>query len=266
MRGGARVAIALTASLFVLGASHDRDALAATPPAQDASSSDASDSSDATTMYTYEIENAGAHPEWALVIWPRDCTATGEPLGTVDLALNPDWAARAHDVDYEVLTQGRSYELENACAEAARIYALPASAFPLGAREATADDTGVGQPEAGARFPILPALDAIDRKQRIDFFAKDPRVLRSSFRFASSKGSHAVLTASAFDEKAGTFTVAPPVDAGAADAGDVDAGVLPAESPPAEAPDLGTRWVFVAAVGGILAGALIAYRRKNAKK
>jgi hypothetical protein len=51
------------------------------------------------------------------------------------------------------------------------------------------------------------------------------------------------------------------VDAGA----QVDAGVVSAA--PAPAPDRGTRWVYAAAIGGLVAGGIIAhFRKKRASK
>jgi hypothetical protein len=44
---------------------------------------------------------------------------------------------------------------------------------------------------------------------------------------------------------------------------DADAGVAPA--PAAPAADFGTRWVFAAAVAGLLAGGVIAHYRKKRK-
>jgi hypothetical protein len=243
--------------------------------------------------YSYEIENAGAHLDKVLVVWPRTCGAAGDPLGTVDLALNPDWASRMHEVDYEVVVKGKHHELLEHCAKSSRLYALEAAAFPLGARQATLDDIPIGQREAGAPFAILPALDAVDLKKRIELFDKDARVLRTSYRFRAEpaktlrdasvpvKAVHDVLSVASFD--ATSFTVVPvravytlengtseTVPCGEPDAGTgADASAV-ASAPPAPpiplAPpprDLGTRWVFLAAVGGLVAGGLLAYRKKR---
>jgi len=240
----------------------------------------------ATNAYSYEIAN-GPPPGKVLVVWPRACSATGEPLGDVDLALNPDWKTRMNDVDYEVIVQGRSYTLLETCTKKSRLYALPVDAFPPGTRESTADDVSLGQAEAGVAFPIVPALDAIDRKQRIEFFAKDPRVARTAFRFdtASAVGVAAVHDVLAIDGgDATSFTLRKiraiythadggsetvNADAGSdaraeagADAG-ADAGAVVKAGAARGALDLGTRWVLLAALGGLAAGGFLAYSRKK---
>ncbi|MDB4936111.1 MAG: hypothetical protein JWP87_3083 [Labilithrix sp.] len=232
--------------------------------------------------YSYEIENAGAHADKVLVVWPRTCGAAGDPLGTVDLALNPEWTSRMHEVDYEVVVKGKRHELLEPCAKTTRLYALPAGAFPLGARTSTADDVSLGQPEAGAPFAIVPALDAVDLKKRIDFFEKDPRVLRTPYRFPTSaaakvKAVHDVLSVDAFD--ATSFAVVPvraiyTYDDGKTETvpyagADASAPTPPAAAPSAPEPapppkDLGTRWVVLAAAGGLVVGGLLAaYRKKR---
>ena len=161
----------------------------------------------ADVAYSYEVENADAHADKVLVVWPRACGAKGEPLGTIDLALNPDWASRMHEVDYEVVVHGRSHVLAPPCAKSARLYALSADAFARATRVATADDKSIGQVEAGASFAILPALDAVGLDKRIGLFDKDARVLRTAFRFEPAKASwpaalkavHEVLLVDAFD-------------------------------------------------------------------
>jgi hypothetical protein len=241
----------------------------------------------AGAAYSYEIENADAHTDKVLVVWPRACGAKGEPLGTVDLALNPDWTSRMHDIDYEVVVGAKKHALHESCTTTARLYALPAAEFARGTREATADDRSIGQSEAGAPFAILPALDAIELPKRIQLFEKDARVLRTTFRFEPSKPSrpatlkavHEVLEVSAFD--ATSFAVAVKraiythedghletvtdlgrvADASApASAASAAAPVVPAE--PAK-PDLGTRWVLLAAVAGLVLGGVLAYRKKQ---
>jgi hypothetical protein len=277
--------------------------------------------------YTYEIENVDARADQTLVVWPRRCGSAGTPLGAVDLALNPDWAKRVHEVDYELIVQGKRHELSGYCAATSRLYALPTAAFPRALREAGADDRELGQ-APGAPHPVLPALDAIDQKQRIELFAHDARALRSGFQFdalavraarasvAAPLGSiHDVLSVEGFDAtsfrvvpKRVVYTYAdgasesldwkgelrpPPTrapalvataasgaDAAAGSRPDVDASTSsvtaasafagPSASaggspgPTGGAPsDKGSRWVYTAAVAGLLAGGLIAYLRKK---
>ena len=247
----------------------------------------------ADVAYSYEVENADAHPEKVLVVWPRACGAKGEPLGTIDLALNPDWASRMHEVDYEVVVRGQRHVLAPPCAKSARLYALPADAFARGTRLATGDDKSIGQREAGAPFAILPALDAIDLGKRIELFEKDPRVLRTAFRFAPATASwpataqavHEVLEVDSFDaasfavkkkraiythDDGGTEIVTEPGSTVVA-AGDASAPAPTASAPapasvappePAKS-DLGTRWVLLAAVAGLVVGGVLAYRKKR---
>lgn len=246
----------------------------------------------ADLAYSYEIENADAHADKVLVVWPRACGATGEPLGTVDLALNPDWVSRMHDVDYEVVVRGRRHTLLDHCTKSARLYALPAEAFARGTRVATADDMSIGQMEAGAPFAILPALDAVDLQKRIELFGKDARVLRTAFRFEPTRPSrppaleavHEVLEVDAFD--ATSFAVrtkrvvytypggrietltdpasasAPPSASASASAAASSPAPAPAAPEPAK-PDLGTRWILLAAVSGLVVGGVMAYRKKR---
>ncbi len=244
------------------------------------------DASVAPLAYSYEVENAPPAGH-VLVVWPRACAATGEPLGDVDLTLNPDWASRKNDVDYEVIVKGKTHVLPGSCVKTSRLYALPVDAFPLGSRDATADDVGIGQAEAGAPFAIVPALDAVDRKQRIGLFATDPRVARTELRFdaggrAGVIAVHEVLAVDAV--AAGALTVHrlrvvyTYVDGGVETAGmgaSADASAEAGASAEADASadagagaesgkhDIGTRWVFLAAVGGLVAGALLAYSRKK---
>jgi hypothetical protein len=230
-------------------------------------------------------------------VWPRACGATGDPLGTIDLTLNPDWASRMHDVDYEVVVRGKKHTLLDQCAKSSRLYALPAGEFARGTRTSTGDDMSIGQMEAGAPFAILPALDAVDLTKRIELFGKDPRVLRTTFRFEPTKASrpaaltavHEVLELSAFDGTSfavkttrAVYThadghVETVTDPGGASSTGADASVsaAPASSvaPAAPAPvapgepakhDLGTRWVVLAAVAGLVVGGVMAYRKKRA--
>ncbi len=240
-----------------------------------------------TIAYSYEIENVDAHPGKVLVVWPRSCASSGEPLGVVDLKLNPDWSARMHDVDYEVVGKG-GREILQLCMKTSRLFALPADAFPRGSRVSTADDMAIGQPEAGASFVILPALDAIDLKKRIELFEKDPRVSRTAFRFDAeaaakrgppgTKAVHEVLSVEGLDGSSFTVDVKRAVymnaDGGivsgaapAADAGprsDAGQAASPAPvAPPVDPVDRGTRWVYAAAVAGLVAGGIIAAVRKK---
>lgn len=245
--------------------------------------------------YSYEIENIDAFPDQVLVVWPRTCASSGEPLGTVDLKLNPDWKTRMHDVDYEVVGKG-GREVLDLCVKSSRLYALPVADFPRGSRVSTGDDMAIGQPEAGATFAILPALDAVDLAKRIELFEKDPRVLRTSFRFdpeaaakrgpVGTKGVHEVLsigkldgTSFAVDVKRVTYmnvdggvssakaATGDAPEARAADAGAPDAGVAAGAGTPGgeAAVDRGTRWVYAAAIGGLLMGGIIAALRKKKK-
>jgi hypothetical protein len=248
----------------------------------------------ASATWSYEVENADALPGKVLVVWPRACSSTGEPLGAVDLKLNPDWAARMNDVDYEVVVSGKRHELSEDCRKTSRLYALPADAFPKGSRVSTADDKGIGQGATGQPFAVLPQLDTIDRKKRIEFFEKDPRVLRTSFRFDAAPASksakplagvHQALTVTpssaaeldvtvkrvVYTYQDGTSDTAnPSANAG----GDASTGAGIAINPAADGaaggvpdlanrPDGGTRWVFLAAVAGLVVGGLIAFFRKK---
>jgi hypothetical protein len=305
MRGSALAAV----SLLVFVGSAPRAARAAAPIA-----------------YTYEIENADAWPDKVLVLWPRTCQASGKPLGAIDLALNPDWAPRMHEIDYEVVVKGKVHGIVRYCVESARFFALPASDFARGARDSTADDTAIGQAEAGAPFAIVPALDAVDLKRRVELFAADPRVLRAAFRFdapapaaaapvaapgAVLKAVHDVLavselgpadfvvgpkrvvytyqddatetllyvgasrpppsrarTASTAFAEGGAVAEGGAFAEGGADAarGEAEAGVDAAASTGAPA-DRGTRFVYLAAVAGLVSGGLLAlYRKKRGRR
>jgi hypothetical protein len=242
----------------------------------------------AAPSYSYELD-AEPPAGKVLVVWPRACSASGEPLGNVDLALNPDWTARMNDVDYEVIVRGKTHALAAPCLETARIYALPADAFPAGTRPATADDVSIGAAEAGTPLAMVPALDAIDRKKRIELFEKDPRIGRPSFRFDVAKGAaagasavHEVLAVegAAGDaagvvvrtvravytyEDGGRETVAASAGASTEARARADAGAAMGASASAgsEKHDLGTRWVLLAALAGLLAGGGLAYSRKK---
>lgn len=254
--------------------------------------------------YTYEVENLDAHPDKVFVAWPRACGAAGDPLGAVSLQLNPDWVARLHDVDYEVLEKGKHHEVLPYCAQTTRIFALPAAAFPRASRVATADDLAIGS-RAGETYAVLPALDEIDLPRRIPFFASDPRRGASAFRFdvvaTARAGSplravHDVLAIQGAVGTGSPFTVEPKravymyddgasetvayaglqrpaptrtgaldVDAGANVAAGASADPRPSATPSPPPRDRGTRWVYAAAIGGLVAGGAIAhYRRKRA--
>ena len=218
-----------------------------------------------------------------VVAWPRTCGSTGEPLGSVSLQLNPDWVGRLHEVDYEVVGKGR-HELSSYCAKTMRLHALPVTAFPKVTRVATADDSSLGK-KVGETMEILPALDAIELPKRVAFFASDPRSASAAYAFDEAapdagtvKTVHRVLVldtaAPAFAIKAKTVTFTfengPAVtltgesrSPSAGDAGSADAGPTAAPAPPAPSSDGGTRWVYAAAIGGLIAGGLIAHYRKK---
>jgi len=231
---------------------------------------------------TYEIENVDAYPDKVFVAWPRTCGSTGDPLGAVSLQLNPDWALRQHEVDYEVIEKGKRHEVLPYCLSTMRIHALPAAEFLRASRVATADDASLGK-KPGETFAILPALDAIELPKRIPFFASDPRSRTSPLRFdemgrawRSTKSVHVVLAIDAafiaqpkrvvytYDQNAPETVTYPRGDAGGADA-DADAGAVTAAVPTPPSHDMGTRWVYAAAIVGLLAGGLIArYKKKRA--
>lgn len=129
--------------------------------------------------YSYELENVEAFGDRVFVVWPRACGSDGEPLGKIDLALNPQWEPRMHDVDYEVVSSAKRLEVLRYCAATMRLYALPAARFATASRLATEDEWMLGV-KKGETITHVPALDAIDLKARIAFFGKDQRVARSS--------------------------------------------------------------------------------------
>ena len=244
---------------------------------------------------TYEIENVDAYPDKVFVAWPRTCGSTGDPLGAVSLQLNPDWVARQHEVDYEVIEKGKRHEVLPYCLATMRIRALPAAGFPRAGRVATADDASLGK-KPGETLAILPALDAIELPKRIPFFASDPRSVTSPLRFdemgrpwRQAKSVHVVLAidpAFTAQPKRVVYTynqddpetVSYPLAGrgAAADAGadaDADAGVVPTAVPtPPPSRDMGTRWVYAAAKKvGFPRGAVVrplwpapAFRRSSA--
>lgn len=239
---------------------------------------------------TYTITNLDAFPDRVFVAWPRTCGSTGDPLGAVSLQLNPDWAARQHEVDYEILKQGAVHQVTSYCLATARIYALRATEFPRSTRVATVDDVSLGK-KPGEILDILPALDAIELPKRVAFFGDTGRHGIASMRFdtllqraptlpTAAAAAHFDLrleanytaTPPSFTAFAGLvkLTFDPPApDAGLAagpipdDAGSADAGSMSAPSPPAPTKDGGTRWVYAAAIVGLLAGGLIAHFRKK---
>lgn len=252
--------------------------------------------------YSYEVENADAAPDRVLVLWPRTCQASGGPLGSIDFALNPDWASRMNEVDYEVVVKGKTHRIVEHCVETARLFALPANEFVRGTRPSTADDTAIGQAEAGVPFTILPALDAVDLKKRVELFDSDPRVLKSSFRFAAPKvgasgtklkSVHDVLALDGFGATAFSVVAKHVIytyedgsietrsyvgasrpealrekgDAGAADGGPgipvTDGGATAPSASPTLPHDGSSRFVYIAAVGGLVVGGIIAFLRKK---
>ncbi|MBX3185761.1 MAG: hypothetical protein KF819_02050 [Labilithrix sp.] len=268
-------------------------------------------------QYSYEVENLDAFADKVFVAWPRACGSDGEPLGKIDLGLNPQWASRMHDVDYEVLEAKKELRVLRYCAHTMRIYALPRAAFPPSSRPAPRDDWALDLKKDNPQA-IVPALDAIDLQKRMPFFASDARVARSPFaldmimlvrRSSSTLAKvHDVIGVDAVD--AATLTVSskrvtytyedgatetfayrslkrpspsrpkalePPPGGNARDDDPtppaIDAGALAPDAPsqpPAAAPapaskDLGTRWVYLAAIAGLLVGGIIAWAQKNKK-
>jgi hypothetical protein len=236
---------------------------------------------DKAVEHTYEIENLDAYPQHVFVAWPRTCGSTGDPLGTVSLQLNPDWVSRQHEVDYEVLEKGKRHEISPYCLSSMRIHALPAAAFPRGSRVATVDDSALGK-KPGETYATLPALDEIDLPKRIPFFASDPRRVSSPFRFDAPatvlppagppKAVHHVLAIEGVTAAFGvqpkraiyTYDEGPPQTVSyPVDAGTMDAGATASAAPTPPPRDLGTRWVYAAALGGLIAGGIIAHYRKK---
>lgn len=258
--------------------------------------------------YSYEVEKAEANPDRVLILWPRTCQASGRPLGTIDLALNPDWASRMNETDYEVIVEGKTHTIIEHCIETARLYALPSRDFPRSERPSTADDSAIGQPEAGVPFAILPALDAIDLRRRVTLLGTDPRVLAASFRFAKPLRDERTANVTAVhdvlaveDVGPTAFSVVPKrvrytyvdgttetrayvaaarpdaskgrggmaavaeTDAGPAAEAGADATAAPVTNDGA-ARDGGTRWVFLAAVVGLLTGGLFAFYKKKRER
>jgi hypothetical protein len=211
------------------------------------------------TETTYTIENLDAYPDQVFVAWPRTCGSTGDPLGAVSLQLNPDWVSRLHEMDYEVVEKGKRHQVSSYCLATMRIHALPAAAFPRATRVATADDASLGK-KPGETITILPALDAIDLQQRIPFFASDARQASLPFRFDGPAGAHHDLVIVGSD---GGLTLAPAKALPSAADGGADAGLAVTAAPTPPTQDIGTRWVYAAAIAGLLAGGVIAYYRKK---
>lgn len=245
----------------------------------------------ADVAYSYEMDNADARADKVLVVWPRACSATGEPLGTVDLKLNPDWSSRMRDIDYEVVVRGKKHVLLEHCAKSSRLYALPVAEFARGSRDSTVDDMSIGQMETGGavRHPPL-ARRGVASRSASSFFGKDARVLRTTFRFEPSKASrpaaleavHEVLEVDAFDATSFAVktkraiythadghleTVEGPAGWTASAAADASAPAAPAAAPAAPAapapPNLGTRWVLLAAVASLVMTVVILVFRKK---
>jgi hypothetical protein len=240
--------------------------------------------------YSYEVENLDAFADKVFVVWPRSCGSDGDPIGTIDLSLNPQWASRMHEVDYEVLAKGKTHEILRYCAHTMRIYALPAAEFPRASRVATADEwtLGIKKDETLAH---LPALDAIDLKKRMVFFEKDARVARAPFKFdmvgigpAASplKAVHDVIAVEAVEgaaikvaskraiytyedgssETRAYATPERPSPSGSGDAGAPAVSTTPATGD-AALKDGGTRWVYLAAVAGLIVGGIIAFIQRK---
>ena len=131
--------------------------------------------------YTYEIANLAEHPEATFVLWPRTCGSDGEPVGTVDLGMNPQMAGHLHDIDYEALRPG-PHELLKFCGHTAHVYALDAKTFPTDARAADKDNWVLGW-KTGDKYLGVAALDAMTIQARMPFFASDPRARRADYAF-----------------------------------------------------------------------------------
>ena len=129
--------------------------------------------------YSYELENLEAFSDRVFVMWPRSCGSSGQPLGTIDLALNPQWEPRMHDIDYEVVSSAKRLDVPRYCAETMRLYALPAARFATASQVVMEDRWTLGV-KKGDTITHVPALDAIDLKARMAFLAEDESVARSS--------------------------------------------------------------------------------------
>ena len=227
---------------------------------------------------TYSIEE-GMDKAHVYLAWPRNCGADGAPLGKVNLALNPEWVARQHDVDYEVVEQGKRYTVPSYCAATTRIHVLLAKDFPTTPRVAKGDDISIGH-KPGETFLVVPAIDAIELGKRPAFFESDPRQTTLALRFDApripddTKALHLELALSdptTLDTKRALYTqipgtepsAAPSASASAAPSASVALTPAPAAEPPAK--DGRSRWVYAAAIFGLFAGGFIAYRQKKQK-
>lgn len=132
---------------------------------------------------SYSVTNLSAHPGFTLVAWPRACTSEGDPLGSIDLDMNPHLVARMNEMDYEVIRDAARHEIGKFCSGSARLYALPADEFPLKTAIAKDDDWMLGL-EKDKPYAFVPAIDSLTQQERIPFFEKDPKVRRSRYRFS----------------------------------------------------------------------------------
>lgn len=139
-------------------------------------------SSSKRIRYSYEVTGLEKHPEVTLVLWPRACGSRGEPMGTVDLGLNPQWKEHFHDVDYEVIVPGQRAEIGKFCAGTAHLYALPAREFRTEKSVSAEKQWQLGL-EAGQPMLRVPALDKLDLAQRMAFFAKSGKARRAAYAF-----------------------------------------------------------------------------------
>lgn len=151
---------------------------AATTPAR----ADLAPSNSTHLRYTYEITGPGDKPAATLVVWPRSCGMGGAPMGTIDLASNPQWKSRWHEIDYEVLVPGKDYEVGKFCAGSSHIYALPAREYKTVPAVADKDDWTLGL-TAGQAYLRVPALDKLDLAQRIRFFGS-AKARRAAYDFS----------------------------------------------------------------------------------
>lgn len=143
---------------------------------------DLAPSNSTRVRYTYEVVGPGDKPAATLVVWPRMCGMGGSPMGTIDLGSNPQWKARWHEVDYEVLVPGKDYEVGKFCAGSSHIYALPAREFKTVPAVADKDEWMLGL-TAGQGYLRVPALDKLDLAQRIRFFGS-AKARRAAYEFA----------------------------------------------------------------------------------
>ena len=246
-------------------------------------------------LHTYAIENVDAFPDKVFVAWPRTCGSTGDPLGAVSLQLNPDYEVirqgAAHQVMPYCLATMRIFALSAA--------AFPRGNRPASGDDGS---LGKKAGETVDLLPALDAIElpkrvaffADDSRKVASPFRFDAPVAGYDAGPAVPRGVHrAFVIEGAFDASPPSFTLVtkhvkltfdkptPDVDLspagasaklvagdggpGQADRGRADAGMTAAPAPPPEPVrgDGGTRWVYAAAIGGLLAGGLIAHYRKK---